>query len=67
MKKAFEQNVSRAKPRLRLGAFTGVVDPAAPEEAQEPEQAQAHRAPPPPRPSTPPCAPPPSRSRGPWR
>ncbi len=23
MKKAFEQNVSRAKPRLRLGAFTG--------------------------------------------
>ncbi|WPB76160.1 extensin-like protein [Archangium violaceum] len=35
MKKAFEQNVSRAKPRLRLGAFTGVVDPAAPEEPQE--------------------------------
>lgn len=41
MKKAFEQNVSRAKPRLRLGAFTGVVDPAAPEETQEPEQALA--------------------------
>ncbi|MFY0563542.1 extensin-like protein [Archangium lansingense] len=41
MKKAFEQNVSRAKPRLRLGAFTGVVDPAAPEEGQEPEQALA--------------------------
>jgi len=37
MKKAFEQNVSRAKPRLRLGAFTGVVDPAAPEEAAESE------------------------------
>jgi chromosome segregation ATPase len=41
MKKAFEQNVSRAKPRLRLGAFTGVADPAAPEEAPEPEQARA--------------------------
>jgi hypothetical protein len=41
MKKAFEQNVSRAKPRLRLGAFTGVVDPAAPEEPQEPTQALA--------------------------
>ncbi|KFA90942.1 extensin-like protein [Archangium violaceum] len=42
MKKAFEQNVSRAKPRLRLGAFTGVVDPAAPEEPQEqPPQALA--------------------------
>jgi DNA repair exonuclease SbcCD ATPase subunit len=41
MKKAFEQNVSRAKPRLRLGAFTGVVDPSAPEEAQEPAQALA--------------------------
>ena len=41
MKKAFEQNVSRAKPRLRLGAFTGVVDPAAPEESPAPEQALA--------------------------
>ncbi|WNG52245.1 extensin-like protein [Archangium minus] len=41
MKKAFEQNVSRAKPRLRLGAFTGVVDPAAPEEAQESVEPQA--------------------------
>ncbi|HEX8437157.1 extensin-like protein [Archangium sp.] len=41
MKKAFEQNVSRAKPRLRLGAFTGVVDPAAPDEAQAPESEQA--------------------------
>jgi len=29
MKKAFEQNVSRAKPRLRLGALTGLIDPAA--------------------------------------
>jgi chromosome segregation ATPase len=27
MKKAFEQNVSRAKPRLRLGALTGVLEP----------------------------------------
>jgi predicted nucleic acid-binding Zn-ribbon protein len=51
MKKAFEQNVSRAKPRLRLGAFTGVVDPAAPEEAQEPEQAQARPPEPEPEPS----------------
>lgn len=54
MKKAFEQNVSRAKPRLRLGAFTGVVDPAAPEEAQEPaqepEQALAPEPPPAPEP-----------------
>ena len=52
MKKAFEQNVSRAKPRLRLGAFTGVVDPAEPEEtsspeasAAEPEMARAAEAP----------------------
>ncbi|WP_244224549.1 hypothetical protein [Corallococcus sicarius] len=30
MKKAFEQNVSRAKPRLRLGALTGALDPADP-------------------------------------
>ncbi|WP_044282817.1 extensin-like protein [Myxococcus stipitatus] len=40
MKKAFEQNVSRAKPRLRLGAFTGAADPAessAPVESTEPE------------------------------
>ncbi|WNG23444.1 extensin-like protein [Cystobacter fuscus] len=34
MKKAFEQNVSRAKPRLRLGAFTGAVDPTAPDGAE---------------------------------
>ncbi|MCP3100999.1 extensin-like protein [Myxococcus sp. K15C18031901] len=34
MKKAFEQNVSRAKPRLRLGALTGLVDPAAPVEPE---------------------------------
>jgi hypothetical protein len=27
MKKAFEQNVSRAKPRLRLGALTGLLEP----------------------------------------
>ncbi|RKH15911.1 MULTISPECIES: extensin-like protein [unclassified Corallococcus] len=41
MKKAFEQNVSRAKPRLRLGAFTGALDPA------EPTEAAAAEAPPP--------------------
>ncbi|HEX5749057.1 MAG TPA: extensin-like protein, partial [Archangium sp.] len=36
---------SRAKPRLRLGAFTGVVDPAAPEEPQEqPPQALAQES-----------------------
>jgi len=44
MKKAFEQNVSRAKPRLRLGAFTGVIDPAAPEESPSPEQALAQES-----------------------
>ncbi len=44
MKKAFEQNVSRAKPRLRLGAFTGVIDPAAPEESHSPEQALAQES-----------------------
>ncbi|WP_164017754.1 extensin-like protein [Pyxidicoccus trucidator] len=38
MKKAFEQNVSRAKPRLRLGALTGLIDPAAePSAPAEPE------------------------------
>jgi DNA repair exonuclease SbcCD ATPase subunit len=54
MKKAFEQNVSRAKPRLRLGAFTGVIDPAAPDESPEsmPEQALAQE-PAPARPSAP--------------
>ncbi|HLM44883.1 MAG TPA: extensin-like protein, partial [Myxococcaceae bacterium] len=44
MKTAFEQNVSRAKPRLRLGAFTGVIDPAAPEESHSPEQALAQES-----------------------
>ncbi|MCP3136206.1 extensin-like protein [Pyxidicoccus xibeiensis] len=46
MKKAFEQNVSRAKPRLRLGALTGLIDPAegsAPAESD----AVAESAPPP--------------------
>jgi len=38
MKKAFEQNVSRAKPRLRLGAFTGVADPAESSPSESPEQ-----------------------------
>lgn len=41
MKKAFEQNVSRAKPRLRLGAFTGAVDPTAPDGADGSEGASA--------------------------
>ncbi|AKQ69458.1 Extensin-like protein [Myxococcus hansupus] len=43
MKKAFEQNVSRAKPRLRLGALTGLVDPVEPTPSaeQEPEEASA--------------------------
>ncbi len=40
MKKAFEQNVSRAKPRLRLGALTGLVDPVEPT-PPEPEAAEA--------------------------
>ena len=49
MKKAFEQNVSRAKPRLRLGALTGLLDPerrdAAGGRAQPPEPPpRAHRA-----------------------
>ncbi|MBJ6760195.1 extensin-like protein [Myxococcaceae bacterium JPH2] len=40
MKKAFEQNVSRAKPRLRLGALTGAFDPVEPQAAMpEPEVA----------------------------
>ncbi|NTX06575.1 extensin-like protein [Myxococcus sp. CA040A] len=43
MKKAFEQNVSRAKPRLRLGAFTGVADPG---ESAPSEQEPAASAPP---------------------
>ena len=43
MKKAFEQNVSRAKPRLRLGAFTGAVDPTAPDGADGSEGASAVR------------------------
>jgi len=60
MKKAFEQNVSRAKPRLRLGAFTGVVDPAAPEETQEPEQALAQPQAPEPTPEPEPAPEPPS-------
>ncbi|WP_223641688.1 hypothetical protein [Corallococcus sp. EGB] len=47
MKKAFEQNVSRAKPRLRLGALTGALDPADPTgTAAQPEPA-APEAPPP--------------------
>lgn len=48
MKKAFEQNVSRAKPRLRLGALTGALDPADPTgaAAAQPEPA-APEAPPP--------------------
>lgn len=37
MKKAFEQNVSRAKPRVRLGALTGLLD--SPEGAETAEAA----------------------------
>lgn len=36
MKKAFEQNVSRAKPRLRLGALTGLIEPEAAAEPPAP-------------------------------
>jgi hypothetical protein len=46
MKKAFEQNVSRAKPRLRLGALTGLIDPAAEPAPPEPDvSAEAPEAP----------------------
>ncbi|NPC87095.1 extensin-like protein, partial [Pyxidicoccus fallax] len=45
MKKAFEQNVSRAKPRLRLGALTGLIDPAAEPAPEEPSQATAEAPP----------------------
>jgi hypothetical protein len=44
MKKAFEQNVSRAKPRLRLGAFTEVVEPSAEDAAAEAAAAAAAAA-----------------------
>jgi FtsZ-binding cell division protein ZapB len=38
MKKAFEQNVSRAKPRVRLGALTGLLEnPEAAETSEAPE------------------------------
>lgn len=46
MKKAFEQNVSRAKPRLRLGAFTGVADPAESSPSEPSEQEPSASAPP---------------------
>ncbi|NVJ20738.1 MULTISPECIES: extensin-like protein [Myxococcus] len=46
MKKAFEQNVSRAKPRLRLGAFTGVADPAESSPSESSEQEPSASAPP---------------------
>ncbi|HLL00658.1 MAG TPA: extensin-like protein [Myxococcaceae bacterium] len=46
MKKAFEQNVSRAKPRLRLGALTGLLEtPEAPAEAESGPTAEAPAAP----------------------
>src|SRR5688572_18876296 len=40
MKKAFDENVSRAKPRLRLGAFTKPLPEALPasEPVAEPQQ-----------------------------
>jgi hypothetical protein len=42
MKKAFEQNVSRAKPRVRLGALTGLLEsPEAPAESEPTAQAPA--------------------------
>jgi hypothetical protein len=42
MKKAFEQNVSRAKPRVRLGALTGLLEsPEAPAESEPVAQAPA--------------------------
>ena len=40
MKKAFEQNVSRAKPRLRLGALTGVTEPEPAAPARPTSEAQ---------------------------
>ncbi|MFY2560986.1 extensin-like protein [Corallococcus terminator] len=46
MKKAFEQNVSRAKPRLRLGAFTGAADPAESSPSEPSEQETSASAPP---------------------
>jgi predicted nucleic acid-binding Zn-ribbon protein len=46
MKKAFEQNVSRAKPRVRLGALTGLLEnPEAAETSEAPEAEAAAPAP----------------------
>jgi FtsZ-binding cell division protein ZapB len=46
MKKAFEQNVSRAKPRVRLGALTGLLEtPEAPAESEPTAEAPAAAAP----------------------
>ncbi|WP_244226929.1 hypothetical protein [Corallococcus aberystwythensis] len=45
MKKAFEQNVSRAKPRLRLGALTGALDPADPTGTAASQEPAAPEAP----------------------
>jgi hypothetical protein len=42
MKKAFEQNVSRAKPRVRLGALTGLLEtPEAAADAEPTAEAPA--------------------------
>ncbi len=49
MKKAFEQNVSRAKPRLRLGGFTGLLE--TPPEGAEPAAGAPEAAAQPPEPT----------------
>jgi predicted nucleic acid-binding Zn-ribbon protein len=41
MKKAFEQNVSRAKPRVRLGALTGLLENPEGAETSEAPEAEA--------------------------
>ena len=45
MKKAFEQNVSRAKPRVRLGALTGLLETPASSESEEAAAPVAESAP----------------------
>ncbi|HEX8701789.1 MAG TPA: extensin-like protein, partial [Myxococcaceae bacterium] len=45
MKKAFEQNVSRAKPRVRLGALTGLLESPEEAPAESEPTAQAPAAP----------------------
>ncbi|MDY7225918.1 extensin-like protein [Hyalangium rubrum] len=45
MKKAFEQNVSRAKPRVRLGALTGLLESPEAAESEAPEASSVAEAP----------------------